>query len=235
MEKTDIFHLIETDSLDAADAALQEYPALLESRDRMGRTPLHQAVLLGRFEMAKALLAAGANPMSADRQKETVLYAAVAQDVEILALLLDAGAEPDQRSKLNDTALFNACDRSALEHARLLLAHGAQIDIENDFSQTPLHAAAAGRHTQLVELLLAAGAPVNHRDWLGNTPLHLSVSGSLTAADIPACLQTIDLLLAAGADRNAFTKGKLTLLRLAQMHVDLPELAAALAARGLQD
>lgn len=235
MENTDIFHLIETDALDAARDALREQPALLDSRDRLGRTPLHKAVAHGNPKMVQCMLDAGAAVNTTDRSREAALFKAVAGDIEIFSLLLDAGADFNQRNILGDTVLFSACDYGALEHARLLLARGAQVNTDNDFSQTPLHAAAAGRHVQIIGLLLAAGAQVDRRDWLGNSALHLSVSGRLSADDVPACLQTIDLLLAAGADGRAATKGGLTVLRFAQMHADLPQLAAALAARGLHD
>lgn len=235
MEIFDFFQLIETGSPDAVQAALQANPTLLVSYDRLGRTPLHQAVARNSLAVINTLLTAGSAINALDRARETALFQAVGRDPHIFKLLLEAGADLHHRNMLGDTVLFSACDHGALEHTRLLLTHGAKVNTENDFSQTPLHAAALGRHAQIVELLLAAGAEVDRRDWLGNTALHLTMSGKLTPGDVPACLQIIDLLLTAGANGSAASKGGFTVLRFARMHPDLPELAAALTARGLRD
>jgi len=235
IETNAFFQLHESGDTAALQSALQANPALLEARDRMERTPLHQAVAAGKIELVKILLQAGADVSAADRQEETILYSAVEQDPAILTLLLDAGANPNQPAILNDTPLFNACDRNAIPQARLLIARGADVNAQNDFSQTPLHAAASAWHLSILDLLLESGAQIDARDWLGDTPLHCAVKNVLSAEDVPTCMLTIDHLLAAGADLNTVNNARLNVLQTARTRAAREELASALGQRGFTD
>lgn len=97
---------------------------------------------------------------------------------------------------------------------RLLLENGAPVDgVPGDTGETPLHAALCTddrvRHDLVVKVLLAAGTNVNARTnagvatgafmrdcrTKGETPLHRAAAFGST--------DTIDLLIAAGADREA--------------------------------
>lgn len=93
--------------------------ANLNDRDLQGRTPLMLAVMLGFVEIAKILIAAGAdvNAMSQPDSKvislfrgdgisRTALHFAVEESQkDAIALLLEAGADPDIRDSLGNSAL----------------------------------------------------------------------------------------------------------------------------------
>src|SRR6185295_6362346 len=65
----------------------------LEARDGNGRTPLHVAAFQKQYAVARALLTAGADANALENQKyDIVTIAAVANDVDMLKLVLAAGA-----------------------------------------------------------------------------------------------------------------------------------------------
>ena len=82
----------------------------LEARDGNGRTPLHVATFQKQRDAVRALIRAGAQTQALDAQKyDAVTIAAVADDVETLRVLLDAGASAKLVTSVYDgTALIAA-------------------------------------------------------------------------------------------------------------------------------
>jgi len=81
-----------------------------EIANHSGRTPLHKAAELGRLEIAKLLVSAGANVNSGtdSKQKLTPLHLAARsgkKGAEVLKLLLSKGANVNALSQKNQTAL----------------------------------------------------------------------------------------------------------------------------------
>ena len=81
-----------------------------EIANHRGRTPLHKAAELGRLEIAKLLVSAGANVNSGtdSKQKLTPLHLAARsgkRGAEVLTLLLSKGANVNALSQKNQTAL----------------------------------------------------------------------------------------------------------------------------------
>ncbi|MFF4821643.1 ankyrin repeat domain-containing protein [Streptomyces sp. NPDC001312] len=121
------------------------------------------AAMLGDTARAEALLRAGADPERADREGTTPLYVASVQgQVEMVRLLLAAGACPDAESGHGSegTPLCAAACWGHTETVRELLAHGADPNLREDHGtgRTPLEWAVADSHSETVALLVAAGA-----------------------------------------------------------------------------
>jgi ankyrin repeat protein len=113
-----------------------------------------------------------------DSAGRPALHRAVTLDRrEMVALLLDHGADPDIRSQEkyvghdNETALLDAAFWGRLECAEMLLKHGAKVNAKGADGVVPLHEAARMGHVELARLLLKHGADVNARDAKGKTPL----------------------------------------------------------------
>ncbi len=132
---------------------------------------------------------------------------------EVIAYLLEQGADPNrQRNENRTTVLAGLAYMNQVECVRLLLDAGAEPNAgESRTGETPLHAALTKAHedrSAVVRLLLDAGADPNlatipgiptlafWRDvrTRGETPLHRAA-----AFGSP---ETIELLLAAGADKS---------------------------------
>lgn len=126
-------------------------------------TALHIAADLGDTETVKWLLAAGLevdcryskNPCD----KYTALYDAAAHNhVDVMAVLLEHGADAASTPYGGLSALHIAARNGHTEAASLLLDHGANIDAVERCNTTPLLDAVGNNHLAMVELLIDRGA-----------------------------------------------------------------------------
>ena len=206
----------------AAEAAVVERPT--ESRVQI----FFDAIAAHDMAAVRRMLAKDKSlARSADTAGSTALMqSAYAGTLEIMELLLNAGADVKASNRRKATALHWAI--SDPMKAKLLLLHGADVDARTVDGRTALHAAAmlpmGGR---VVKLLLEVGADVDARSLTGNTPLfgaatagventlHLLDHGanpnipSQTGATPLMAARTSDvawLLVAKGADVNARSK-----------------------------
>jgi len=123
----------------------------------------------------------------------TSLYDASTEgDVEVVQLLLDQGADVNQRNALHETALDVASTKGKLEVAKLLIKYGADVNCRDKEGWTPLLDASRYGHCDIAELLLDNGADVNAKDQDLRTPLHL--------ASWDRHSKIVSLLLERGAD-----------------------------------
>ena len=98
--------------LSAIQKCLDSHPERIESRSRLGMTPLHSAVWHGRIEAVRLLIARGANinakwdTVSSDDGMWTNLHICTAYDYHNIAvILLHAGAMPNAVSTRGETPL----------------------------------------------------------------------------------------------------------------------------------
>ena len=119
-------------------------------------------------------------------------------DPEIIALLLELGADVNSKTDLGRTPLQLAAGyNSDAKISGLLLNEGADIAAKNDAGLTALHFAALSNDNPLViELLMDRGADLEARTNSNSTPLHL-------AAESNAHPEIISKLLELGADPTA--------------------------------
>jgi Ankyrin repeats (many copies)/Ankyrin repeats (3 copies) len=157
---------------------------------------------------------------------DTALHlAAAGYRVEIIRLLLAAGADPNSnRNHRRGAPLHYAADgcldnpawnaKRQVEAIRCLLRAGADINAQDKNGATPLHRAVRTRSAAAVRCLLAAGCDFSVKNNSGSTPFHLAVqttgrggTGSENAR--LAQRQIIEGLLAFGASaRLKDGKGK---------------------------
>src|SRR5262249_1700369 len=92
-----------------------------------------------------------------------LMWAAYHNDVRMVRLLLERGANPNQ-STYYGNPLSHACWSNSFEAAELLIVRGANVSARDALANfTPLHWAAGSESPspQLVKLLLANGADPN--------------------------------------------------------------------------
>lgn len=174
----------------------------IDAADAMGRTALHVAAhTSGSAAVAEALLAAGANPLSAGllRKGVTPLHvAAFCGNQEVAVLLLDRGGCAEARDAHRLTPVHNAAAEGHAPVLQLLLDRGGDADAKDEDGATPLYFAAKSGHANAARVLIDRGARVDEPDTQGNTPL--------VAAANAGCVPLVRLLVNAHAKVDA--KGK---------------------------
>ena len=213
-----------------------------------GYTALHAAVLRADLETVRTLLAYGAEPgtlvlhgtpgrrFAADYSLRSQyigtnafwLAAKFADDVDIMRVLADAGADPHVTPEDGTTAVKAAIglpkgienrraqtgvsardaaleERVSLEAARLAIELGVDVNAPDQRGDTPLHDAARLGYNTIIQLLTDQGADVNAKNTREQTPLSLAeasqpLTGNYNDNDHQS---TADLLRRLGAKDEA--------------------------------
>ena len=171
----------------------------VDAREKLGGwTPLHAAANEAGWsevsEMLLMLLDAGADPnaRTEDDRDRTPLHLAVwsissaataallegneeGRSSAAIAVLLDAGADPETRNVDGRTPLHLAANDGGPENVDALLDAGANVEARDHLGMTPLHLAADScRSPAVIAVLLDAGADPKARDRDGRTPWDLA-------------------------------------------------------------
>ena len=92
----------------------------------------------------------------------------------IVALLVESGAQINHATDNNSTPLQPACLNGRLDIVEYLVDHGADIDLPNKRKSTCLMTACCQKHTNIVDFLVSKGANLNCTDEWGSTTLHVA-------------------------------------------------------------
>jgi ankyrin repeat protein len=131
--------------------------------------------------------------------------------VELARILIDAGANPDNKfGESGTTPLMRAADAGATEMVRLLLSVGVKVYEKNSIGETALIRASGKDIEKIVDLLIQHGAEVDAETHSGDT--------AVTVAAIKGQGTKIEVLAKHGADLNHRNGNGLTPLMLAKMH-----------------
>ena len=125
----------------------------------VGMTALHRAALFEKTEVAKALLAAGADVNATDKSGMTALHwAASNKNAEIAKALLAARAHVNVATNEGRTALHEAACNNCPEIVKVLIAAGADMKATDEYGDTALFMAKHREHAEVARILQAAGA-----------------------------------------------------------------------------
>ena len=170
----------------------------------VGDTALHAAAAGHRVEIAKMLLAAGADPNAAGNHRRSgpLHYAADGslenpgwdpkRQVSVIRLLLDAGAEIHAQDKNGATALHRAVRTRCAGAVKCLLDAGADATIRNLPGSTAFHLAvqntgrggsgaevAKAAQREIIKTFLDRGVSTAIKDANGKTVLQWAKSDSI--------------------------------------------------------
>jgi ankyrin repeat protein len=159
---------------------------------------LSRAVADDDKETVRELLRKGekVNAKEESYSKITPIFLAVETgDLELIQMLLDAGAKVNARSTSKETPLMRLDQDATNDLVQLLLRYGAKVNVADENGNTPLIHAVEYSTPEAAQALIAAGADVNAANSDGETAL-------MKAAD-RGDIDTLRALIAAGAWINA--------------------------------
>eukprot|EP00438_Fugacium_kawagutii_P011109 Skav203180 [mRNA] locus=scaffold39:209403:212782:+ [translate_table: standard] len=140
------------------------------------------------------LLQLPSDPNLKDLQGRAPLHCAAGHGhVQVIQLLLEAGAQKDSTDEEGRTALWMAARNGHLEVVHLLMEAGLDSNRgRTDIGATPLHAATQERHLEVARLVMEAGADCNRGTTdTGITPLYIAARNGH--------LEVVRLIVEAGA------------------------------------
>ena len=160
---------------------------------------LVEALKAGRSEIARTLLAQGADARSAEADGTTALHWAVrADDGPTVQQLIRAGADVNAANRYGVTPLMLAALNGESSIIESLLRAGANADGRSPDGETVLMAASRAGRIDAVDVLLARGVDVNATEqFLGQTALMIAA-----ASDHAPIVRT---LIRHGADVDALS------------------------------
>ncbi|XP_064106074.1 protein phosphatase 1 regulatory subunit 12A-like [Macrobrachium nipponense] len=221
--KTALHYCAENQTLSCIDQVVEADPALLQARDEDGYTPLHLATIAGNKSVLPCQVPSdqGRDVQALDNEKHTVIHwATVCGEVELLDILVEAGANPSTPDIHGAYPLHYAAQmcgpnsemgndvRVGLLVLRKLLQHGVDVAVTDHDGRQPLLWAASAEvrpshvycpsgSADAILALVNAGASVSAEDKDGLTALHCAASrGHLDCLDclLSLCGAEVDTL-----------------------------------------
>ncbi|MDO5288784.1 MAG: ankyrin repeat domain-containing protein [Pseudomonadota bacterium] len=122
-----------------------------ESRNASDESPLMMAALKGQLELARLLIAKGADVNKPGWAP--LHYAATGGHLDLIHLLLEHHAFIDAQSPNGTTPLMMAAFYGTPEAVKLLIEQGADIDMRNQKGMTAMDFARQGERSNAIELL----------------------------------------------------------------------------------
>ena len=181
-------------SSNEAIRSIVQNKAGINTRNRVGDTPLHIGTRLDRREASQYILSMGADVFAANTAGESPLGIALTHPSGTLLWMFD-----EETAKKRDTMGNSMLHYVALwkmdRFIPLMIERGISTEAANASGETPLFWAVQHDGASTVKALLNAGANINARDVSGNSPLHSAVRWGVIDSTIT--------LIDAGIDVNA--------------------------------
>jgi len=136
----------------------------LNTRNILGKTPLHEAVNANSTEIVSILLAGGADVNSRDYTKSLPIH--YIKKYEIAKILVKNNANIIFRNNKGYPPIFFAPDEKTLN---LFRRNGARLNVSIQDGSTLLDIT---NNPSIIKYLINQGAPINSRNAQGDTPLH---------------------------------------------------------------
>lgn len=184
--------------------------ALIESGANLD-TALNRSVAAGNVELANLLLEKGVSPNSPIKNPNTyspLMTAAEKANLRLMQILIDKGADVNQKNTEGVTSLEMAAASGNAEAVKLLIDKGANAKQEAG-GKALLSAVSDNDSPDIIKLLLDAGAGINTADKDGVTALVLAAQNSHTLSAKVLIERGADIELKGrnGTNAMAFAKG----------------------------
>lgn len=198
-EAAQIHDAAEKGDLKVVKAMLAKSPKLVDSRNEDGRTALQLAAWNKQKAIVSVLLKKGADVnLKSEKNKRSPLHYACRgkEDLELVKMLIAAGAEIDSHEIDKETPLYYASYNGQLEVVKLLLGKGAALKGEyTKVGSSPLNYAIRNGKEEVARYLIQQGANVNEPTREGYSLIHM--------ASFRCGGELVSMLIDKGLDVNA--------------------------------
>lgn len=132
-----------------------------------GRTPLNSAAMSDDLDLAKFLIAHGADVNAGNNYRGPIntgdivgntLQVAIKHNEAMARLMVENGAQLGQRDQFGNSELHLAAMKGYADLVRRLIEHGANVHAVNESGRTALYYAAKHGFRRVADALIAAGA-----------------------------------------------------------------------------
>ncbi|KAJ7453546.1 hypothetical protein B0H11DRAFT_2245368 [Mycena galericulata] len=156
---------------------------------------LQAAASQGHASIARLLIERGADVNLQAGTPSALRIAALNDDETMMSLLLNHGANTNEKGGPRLRALLlEASEKGNEATVKLLIEHGADVNAQNQWYGSALQSASSMGHGAIVKLLIENGADVNaQHDWYGS---------ALRGAALMGHESIVKLLIECGADVN---------------------------------
>ena len=193
----------------------------INAKDAYHLTPLHRAIIEGKYGIAKFLIAKGADVNAKVNKSMTPLHWAVIEEkIEFAKGIYGKGVVVNANDNSSKPSSLTAAND--MEMVKLLIANGADVNAKANNDWTPLYRVVS---KEMANLLIEKGADVNAKDSSGETPLHVAINHGAKAV--------VEVLITKGANVNAKNNQGETPLEFA-VDQDAKEIAELLIAKNIQ-
>lgn len=190
-------------------ALCEKRPKWINEQDEEGMTPLYQAVINKRWDIAKYLIERGADVNLKNKYGCNALQCALCGyiDVDLVKCFVDHHADLNAKNRYGASILHYGLSMEDLDVnlVKYLVKHGADVNLQRDDGCTPLHIAIRDKCKKVTKQLAECGADVNVKNKSGVTPLYYAVRSC--DLDMVKCLVEHD------ADVNVKDSQGVSLLR----------------------
>jgi ankyrin len=162
--------------VNAVEAILLKNIEIIDQKNKLGQTALHQAATDGYSDVCKLLLENKANSEILDCFCKPPLFYAVNHDqMDVVKCLAEHGAELNSNGKNRHSPLYWAARKGDLKLCTYLIEKGANMNKKIEkFQQTPLHEATWKGHLHIVKYLVEKRADIGIKDYEGSNALHMA-------------------------------------------------------------
>lgn len=131
------------------------------------------------FEIAEALIQAGADVNAVDQHRTPALiWAVVYRNIEIVRLLIQSKANIDAQEINGETPLHHAVRNHSEPIIKLLVKHSTSLNIQNVEGEPPLLSAGGRGSITVAKLLVEAGADPFVKDNNGRSAFDIEIVSS---------------------------------------------------------
>ncbi|MBC7806238.1 MAG: ankyrin repeat domain-containing protein [Akkermansiaceae bacterium] len=148
----DFIHAVVSDR-PQAERMLQANPNWIHEKSSIDETALHDLAVENYVDAARYLLSKGANIDGAQENGTPLTDAAKLGYVEMVALLIEHGADLEARDLAENTPLLNASQNGYAAICDLLLAAGADVFVRDEFDRSVLDVAHSRKEEQIARIL----------------------------------------------------------------------------------